>query len=183
MLGSAIPRLITTENGPANRSIANRSRRLQTAMASSNPAPFRASSGIDQRLSGSVRLRHQDDVAVLEVEVFVLSSSRNHLVVVERDPHHGFPVGAKDDNSRPRRELVQSSGQGEHVQHRRPALEVIPRRPDDLPYDGDLEASNVRQNDRSEEHTSELQSQSNLVCRLLLEKKKIIDSIKSALSI
>src|SRR5256886_13093952 len=38
--------------------------------------------------------------------------------------------------------------------------------------DGDivvLEASK-----RSEEHTSELQSQSNLVCRLLLEKKKII---------
>src|SRR2546430_13110541 len=32
---------------------------------------------------------------------------------------------------------------------------------------------------RSEEHTSELQSQSNLVCRLLLEKKKrtIIDRI------
>src|SRR2546430_8631735 len=28
---------------------------------------------------------------------------------------------------------------------------------------------------RSEEHTSELQSQSNLVCRLLLEKKKIND--------
>src|SRR2546430_7989847 len=27
--------------------------------------------------------------------------------------------------------------------------------------------------DRSEEHTSELQSQSNLVCRLLLEKKNI----------
>src|SRR5688572_32229774 len=29
------------------------------------------------------------------------------------------------------------------------------------------------ENSRSEEHTSELQSQSNLVCRLLLEKKKI----------
>src|SRR2546430_13480173 len=28
---------------------------------------------------------------------------------------------------------------------------------------------------RSEEHTSELQSQSNLVCRLLLEKKKYLD--------
>src|SRR5688572_32389168 len=28
------------------------------------------------------------------------------------------------------------------------------------------------QEERSEEHTSELQSQSNLVCRLLLEKKK-----------
>src|SRR3989475_9607883 len=31
--------------------------------------------------------------------------------------------------------------------------------------------------DRSEEHTSELQSQSNLVCRLLLEKKKKIQII------
>src|SRR2546430_10792850 len=30
-----------------------------------------------------------------------------------------------------------------------------------------------RVEDRSEEHTSELQSQSNIVCRLLLEKKKI----------
>src|SRR2546430_12826986 len=30
--------------------------------------------------------------------------------------------------------------------------------------------------DRSEEHTSELQSQSNLVCRLLLEKKKKINN-------
>src|SRR2546430_7707857 len=29
----------------------------------------------------------------------------------------------------------------------------------------------LSENDRSEEHTSELQSQSNLVCRLLLEKK------------
>src|SRR2546430_12748386 len=33
---------------------------------------------------------------------------------------------------------------------------------------GDLEETGTR----SEEHTSELQSQSNLVCRLLLEKKK-----------
>src|SRR2546430_8704286 len=32
-------------------------------------------------------------------------------------------------------------------------------------------ASYVRVEQRSEEHTSELQSQSNLVCRLLLEKK------------
>src|SRR5688572_32052287 len=31
----------------------------------------------------------------------------------------------------------------------------------------------VAEGQRSEEHTSELQSQSNLVCRLLLEKKKL----------
>src|SRR5688572_32547110 len=36
------------------------------------------------------------------------------------------------------------------------------------------------QRSRSEEHTSELQSQSNLVCRLLLEKKKKYNKIKKA---
>src|SRR5256886_11347441 len=43
----------------------------------------------------------------------------------------------------------------------------------------DQEAKPVR---RSEEHTSELQSQSNLVCRLLLEKKKIICSLDATSS-
>src|SRR2546430_7484424 len=37
----------------------------------------------------------------------------------------------------------------------------------------DLEFRRMRTDSRSEEHTSELQSQSNLVCRLLLEKKKL----------
>src|SRR5256886_8042188 len=37
-------------------------------------------------------------------------------------------------------------------------------------FDGDSRSVSV--GSRSEEHTSELQSQSNLVCRLLLEKKK-----------
>src|SRR5688572_31097384 len=36
----------------------------------------------------------------------------------------------------------------------------------------DAEVEPVEHGDRSEEHTSELQSQSKLVCRLLLEKKK-----------
>src|SRR2546427_9354100 len=50
-------------------------------------------------------------------------------------------------------------------------LEVADARADAL---GDSSRSvqvSLRQ-ERSEEHTSELQSQSNLVCRLLLEKKK-----------
>src|SRR5688572_27380802 len=45
-----------------------------------------------------------------------------------------------------------------------------------MKVDGDAELNGktvrVREFQRSEEHTSELQSQSNLVCRLLLEKKK-----------
>src|SRR5205085_4391506 len=39
---------------------------------------------------------------------------------------------------------------------------------------GHLDVDVVAMTYRSEEHTSELQSQSNLVCRLLLEKKKKI---------
>src|SRR2546427_7507849 len=43
--------------------------------------------------------------------------------------------------------------------------------PGDVPPIAPTKSSTVG-NRRSEEHTSELQSQSNLVCRLLLEKKK-----------
>src|SRR5258706_9356673 len=39
--------------------------------------------------------------------------------------------------------------------------------------------SNSSQEGRSEEHTSELQSLTNLVCRLLLEKKKKNDSVRA----
>src|SRR2546429_2779791 len=42
--------------------------------------------------------------------------------------------------------------------------------------DGDVTAPNTR---RSEEHTSELQSRLHLVCRLLLEKKKKINQVRS----
>src|SRR2546427_9440085 len=42
-------------------------------------------------------------------------------------------------------------------------------RVEDITHQTDLQPGDPR----SEEHTSELQSQSNLVCRLLLEKKKI----------
>src|SRR5256886_8668847 len=47
-------------------------------------------------------------------------------------------------------------------------------------WSGDLEVGWRRVATRSEEHTSELQSQSNLVCRLLLEKKKTI--VKGAIA-
>src|SRR2546430_11258974 len=56
-------------------------------------------------------------------------------------------------------------------------LRLFPRRRQGALVDGRrLRVHDVLQRldaHRSEEHTSELQSQSNLVCRLLLEKKKI----------
>src|SRR5256886_11453983 len=45
----------------------------------------------------------------------------------------------------------------------------------DLCFQPDVQPNEAR----SEEHTSELQSQSNIVCRLLLEKKKIIRTCTS----
>src|SRR2546430_13396794 len=42
----------------------------------------------------------------------------------------------------------------------------------DIGQGEELEPARKKAKKRSEEHTSELQSQSNLVCRLLLEKKK-----------
>src|SRR5256886_17252422 len=48
--------------------------------------------------------------------------------------------------------------------------EIVHRRPGQWFHDIDR-LHNILQSHRSEEHTSELQSQSNLVCRLLLEKK------------
>src|SRR2546430_13669470 len=57
------------------------------------------------------------------------------------------------------------------------ALPILPYGHAWLPYGLSQARRNPRilwwtMKDRSEEHTSELQSQSNLVCRLLLEKKK-----------
>src|SRR2546430_17456351 len=49
---------------------------------------------------------------------------------------------------------------------------VPARTPSGLPGSVPRPARDRVQRHRSEEHTSELQSQSNLVCRLLLEKKK-----------
>src|SRR2546427_4318663 len=58
------------------------------------------------------------------------------------------------------------------------AGQAEPRRPKRMvPHDASGDGVDPHEAVRSEEHTSELQSQSNLVCRLLLEKKKNIHSI------
>src|SRR5690242_21432493 len=52
-----------------------------------------------------------------------------------------------------------------------PILMAMPRSGDRLIF-ALFQAGQEQREDRSEEHTSELQSHVNLVCRLLLEKKK-----------
>src|SRR2546430_12368376 len=66
----------------------------------------------------------------------------------------------------PERDISPDPGGGRNASKRSPGEAAAQRSPspEGIPL----------QRGRSEEHTSELQSQSNLVCRLLLEKKKCI---------
>src|SRR2546430_11459367 len=67
------------------------------------------------------------------------------------------------------------------IKHLKKAIEIDPAY---MEAQNNLGARYLERGDyRSEEHTSELQSQSNLVCRLLLEKKKIILKEASATTI
>src|SRR3712207_8415499 len=77
-------------------------------------------------------------------------------------------VGPADDRHRDRQ-----GGRGGHVaaRDRRPGAPGQ-RRHRLHERDRRLLAESVRKPERSEEHTSELQSRQYLVCRLLLEKKK-----------
>src|SRR5690606_41497679 len=68
------------------------------------------------------------------------------------DVRYGFPLGGRSVD------IVAAS---ERTEHRIAVYGVDPA---------------TRRLSRSEEHTSELQSRENLVCRLLLEKKKTIDN-------
>src|SRR5688500_19999965 len=64
------------------------------------------------------------------------------------------------------------------ISERTVAAFAVPRRaadPEPAP------SSDLRVTPRSEEHTSELQSPCNLVCRLLLEKKKTVEPLRNQL--
>src|SRR2546430_11311773 len=75
---------------------------------------------------------------------------RSVLRVGQLEPVGAEPLGERDDVGH----AIEIGPMEHHVERQREAQRLDPA------------------GDRSEEHTSELQSQSNLVCRLLLEKKK-----------
>src|SRR5207253_10881005 len=89
------------------------------------------------------------DIYTLIVLSFFFSSSADHPLL------HSFPTRRSSDlASRARPRLRRCHGTPLHGE---PCI----RQPDPPPFP------------RSEEHTSELQSRGHLVCRLLLEKKKV----------
>src|SRR2546430_11316620 len=79
-----------------------------------------------------------------------------------RAQRNGDSVAGPEHWIGPPREAVAA----DHVEGER----SLPPRPD-LSVCAEADLAQSRVHHRSEEHTSELQSQSNLVCRLLLEKK------------
>src|SRR2546427_328568 len=94
-------------------------------------------------------------------------------------PRAGARRGGEESAARPgepQHQLVPGSGLGVHEAlgeceaARRAALDGVAGERERCA--GEADERDVRGKRRSEEHTSELQSQSNLVCRLLLEKKK-----------
>src|SRR5260370_15610480 len=84
---------------------------------------------------------------------------------------------ASEDSVEPLRATLSRRRPGYPSWNMRPRAESVPPDPGDcplpqLPEWEPLRRAFVANSGRSEEHTSELQSHLNLVCRLLLEKKK-----------
>src|SRR2546427_494410 len=99
------------------------------------------------------------DVLEESINVFRRRSAVVHLIRVLVHVHH------QDRNGGGRSMRVI----GHPVIFQLPGVQVEPKNhPAGPPTEAGTDAAEFR----SEEHTSELQSQSNLVCRLLLEKKK-----------
>src|SRR5207249_6680352 len=120
------------------------------------------------------RLRHPDspcDRPVLSREEELPYYKPVQSVHLELHPGNLLDVSfhisgddAKRELFHPRREIVQTSEE---------AVNGEPRWLDEV-LDGDELGALVHDREaRSEEHTSELQSRFDLVCRLLLEKKKV----------
>src|SRR5688572_32514587 len=64
------------------------------------------------------------------------------------------------------------AGKVDRIEQQRRKAGIDGRVGNDAAGEREQDARRLGEQERSEEHTSELQSQSNLVCRLLLEKKK-----------
>src|SRR5260221_14487178 len=82
-----------------------------------------------------------------------------------KGPHAG---GGMSEHERPEIHTVGIVYRVRSVEAEELALRLVDR----IKKDGRVAWCARRDDDRSEEHTSELQSHSDLVCRLLLEKKK-----------
>src|SRR5438034_7612441 len=85
---------------------------------------------------------------------------------------HSFPTRRSSDLTRRSSSSCANRRRSSTTSSRRPSRCSPTRRPCTTPPCCSTRRSSGCRRTRSEEHTSELQSHSDLVCRLLLEKKK-----------
>src|SRR5690606_39975576 len=86
--------------------------------------------------------------------------------------HDALPISVRDSDTFPARQVVATVSDSRRVSDTSPARQGIPRLRCPTPAQRGTVPQPRPARQRSEEHTSELQSRENLVCRLLLEKKK-----------
>src|SRR5689334_24666558 len=99
----------------------------------------------------------------MTLQPFVLTDS-SPTVIYTLSLHDALPISAEGRHVPPSRRLFAGARDGRaNGRHQRLGVPV------------DVADVPLQRVVRSEEHTSELQSQFHLVCRLLLEKKKIQD--------
>src|SRR2546430_10599030 len=112
---------------------------------------------------------------VLEILVFFFFNDRATPEFYPFSLHDALPICPPAVH-----DFLQVADQGQHREHRLDQHAVLPlaplaefqvRRIALRRMEGGVAQNNHLLLERSEEHTSELQSQSNLVCRLLLQKK------------
>src|SRR5688572_19462183 len=95
--------------------------------------------------------------------VFVMKAKSREEAISQSLEGMSFQSFSKNSLSDYRSQLEKKSVEAREIQRLKQQISEL---------NEDLEEKEDYIDERSEEHTSELQSQSNLVCRLLLEKKK-----------
>src|SRR5690606_41539579 len=107
-----------------------------------------------------------NDIATLSI--ILLRSTR----LCDRDRYlrdlHSFPTRRSSDLGKATGNTSITIDEGKLSSDSKCINDILAANPSDLAGKFESEVTH----DRSEEHTSELQSRENLVCRLLLEKKK-----------
>src|SRR5438132_4326277 len=100
------------------------------------------------------------------MKIFVDSAN---LGEIEEALQRGFPAGITTNPS-----ILSKEEKGDFREHIKKIIGLIEKYGYDIPLSVEVFSTKPEEmvENRSEEHTSELQSHSELVCRLLLEKKK-----------
>src|SRR2546427_669533 len=111
-----------------------------------------------------------EDYAAFRAIASILANDLGQMRVRMDPQHHAVPSIYRDDNSYLWQHPESPQGEEDTLALQQSAARAAPPPSAGAGQQSDAQEGQSLELNRSEEHTSELQSQSNLVCRLLLEK-------------